>query len=415
MPLRYAATQLWAVVHYLQLCFWPNPLILDYGTMQASFGEIVPSAVIILGLFTAIFFALHKHRPLAFAGIFIFAVLAPSSSIVSITTQSIAEHRMYLPLAAVVLLAVIAVLSTCDAVLSRKRPPLQESLSFFRASVPIMLFVAAAAVLGNATLHRNSDYESELTIWQDTVDKRPKNVRALVYLGATLINQNHENPSEEAISRSLTIFNNAIAIDSTYGLAFANRGLAYYRMKRFDEALKDYDKAISLQSLQGNRSELFNNRGILLGEAGRTGEAIADFNTALGLNPLFASAHSNLGSASANLAREHAAHGDSVDAAAEYAKSIGHYTDAIRCDASLVSAYRGRASVYAKRGMYREAADDCSAIMRINPVDAVAYGDRAICFYQLKRYCEALQDAQECTKMGGTPNPEMVRLLTLTK
>jgi Tetratricopeptide repeat. len=55
------------------------------------------------------------------------------------------------------------------------------------------------------------------------------------------------------------------------------------------------------------------------------------------------------------------------------------------------------------------------AITRINPADAAAYGDRAICYYQLRRYREALQDAQECTKMDGTPNPELVHLLTLTK
>lgn len=414
MSLRYAATQLWAVVHYLQLCFWPDPLIFDYGAAQAPFGEIFPSAIVVILLFSAILYALRRRRPIAFAGIFIAAVLAPSSSFIPITTQTIAEHRMYLPLAAVVLLTTLAVFSAWDAIVSMKRHPGSELPSFLRAVVPMALLGAAALALGNATIKRNEDYESVFTIWQDAVNKRPNNVRAVVYLGNALTNQDRSGASEEALSRSVMIFNNAIAIDSTYALAFANRGLAYYRMRRFDEALPDYNKAIALQSLQGNRAELFNNRGILLGETGHTAEAIADFKAALTLDPMFASAHNNLGSAYANLAKKHASRGDSVDAAAELTAAIRYYSDAIRCDPGLASSYRGRASVYVKMGMYREATDDCSALTRINPADAVAYGDRAICYYWLKLFTEARRDVQECTRRGGTPNPELLRLLNMT-
>ena len=46
------------------------------------------------------------YRPrLGFLGAWFFVILAPSSSVVPVAGQTIAEHRMYLPLAAVIVLA----------------------------------------------------------------------------------------------------------------------------------------------------------------------------------------------------------------------------------------------------------------------------------------------------------------------
>jgi tetratricopeptide (TPR) repeat protein len=405
--LQYAATQLWAIVHYLQLCIRPSPLVLDYGVMSASLSEVELSGIIIVALAVAVLFAWRHHKPLAFAGIFIFAVLAPSSSIVPITTQTVAEHRMYLPLAAVVLLVVLGASYAFDAIAAQIRFMPSSFLPALRGT----LLLVAAIVLGCLTVARNSNYKSERSIWQDTVDKRPQNVRAETYLGACLINQDQGNPSEASLTQSLGIFTRALAIDSTYALAYANRGLAYYRLKRFNEALQDYDKALSAQSNQGNRAEMFNNRGILLGEQGRTDRAIADFNAALTINPSYASAHNNLGSAYANLAKTLMSSGDSADASADYLKAIGCFTDAIKNDPNIIPPHRGRAAACAKLGIFSEAADDCSAIIRLNPADAVAYGDRAICFYQLKKYDAAREDVRMCENKGGLPNGELVRLL----
>jgi len=61
---------------------------------------------ILLGLLFATIYALVRKPMLGFLGAWFFAALAPSSSIVPVITQTVAEHRMYLPLAAVVALAV---------------------------------------------------------------------------------------------------------------------------------------------------------------------------------------------------------------------------------------------------------------------------------------------------------------------
>ena len=43
-----------------------------------------------------------RRHPAAFLGAWFFLILAPSSSVLPIVTEVAAEHRMYLPLAAVI-------------------------------------------------------------------------------------------------------------------------------------------------------------------------------------------------------------------------------------------------------------------------------------------------------------------------
>src|ERR1022692_3445174 len=107
---RYALTQLPAVVHYLWLCFWPHRLIFDYGSaLEIPSFRVVPCALIIAGLAAATAWALARRPAVGFLGASFFAILAPSSSIVPVATETIAEHRMYLPLAAVAVLVVLGI------------------------------------------------------------------------------------------------------------------------------------------------------------------------------------------------------------------------------------------------------------------------------------------------------------------
>ena len=50
-----------------------------------------------------------RQPAIGFVGIWFFLILAPSSSVVPVVGQPMAEHRMYLPLAAVVTLSVMVI------------------------------------------------------------------------------------------------------------------------------------------------------------------------------------------------------------------------------------------------------------------------------------------------------------------
>ncbi|MEO6876250.1 MAG: hypothetical protein ABI222_15655, partial [Opitutaceae bacterium] len=104
----YALTQCHAIILYLRLAFWPSPLVVDYGTtIVQSLGEVWWQALLLIGLVAGTCFALVRRPAVGFAGVWFFALLAPSSSVVPLITQTMAEHRMYLSLAAVIGLVVL--------------------------------------------------------------------------------------------------------------------------------------------------------------------------------------------------------------------------------------------------------------------------------------------------------------------
>ena len=179
----YFGTQFGAIVHYLRLSAWPSPLVLDYGDgLARTAAEIVPYAIVVGLLALATVAALWQWPKAGFLGACFFALLAPTSSIVPVVTQTIAEHRMYLPLAAVVAAAVLGGYAACRGLARRgwlSRPA--AGLLFGCAAA------AAGVTLGTLTFQRNKDYRSGLSIWQDTAAKAPHNARAQCNLGVALM------------------------------------------------------------------------------------------------------------------------------------------------------------------------------------------------------------------------------------
>ena len=109
-PGEYLLNQSAMIVRYLRLAFWPRGLVLDYGEpVHISVGNVVPYLAVVGTLLAATAVALVRKPRIGFLGAWFFLTLAPTSSIVPISTEVGAERRMYLPLIAIVVLAVMVV------------------------------------------------------------------------------------------------------------------------------------------------------------------------------------------------------------------------------------------------------------------------------------------------------------------
>jgi len=91
---------------------------------------------------------------------------------------------------------------------------------------------------------------------------------------------------------ALTSYEKAIELNSYYAEAYSNRGVTLKELKRFDEALISCDKAIELRS---DYAEAYSNRGIVLQALNRLGDSLISFDRALQLNPDSEAAHTNRG------------------------------------------------------------------------------------------------------------------------
>jgi tetratricopeptide (TPR) repeat protein len=172
-PWAYALTQPAALLHYLRLAAWPRPLVFDYGAEWVAHpADTLPAALAVVALVAAAALAFFRApRPLGFAGACFFLILAPTSLTPGIR-QTLAEHRMYLPLAAV-LSAGAAGLSALAGAGWRRRAVLA-------------LFTICSASCLVLTIGRNRDYATKVALYRDTLDKRPGNIFAWYNLAGAL-------------------------------------------------------------------------------------------------------------------------------------------------------------------------------------------------------------------------------------
>ncbi len=228
-PLDYALTQPGVILRYLRLCVWPQGQCLDYGwPLARSLWEIVPSAIVVAGLLAATLWATRRHRGWSFLGGAFFLILAPTSSVVPIRDPAV-EHRMYLPLAAVVTLAVLVAYEVfCGGLRAgrsrrrscRQTPCLPSAVKSSRCSAgrnaAVVLMVAAmVSALGYTTYLRNRVYQSDLTLWRDVVEKAPANARGHNNYGTFLCRAGRQQ-------EGIACFKRAIEIDPSYGAAHHN-------------------------------------------------------------------------------------------------------------------------------------------------------------------------------------------------
>jgi protein O-mannosyl-transferase len=236
---QYALTELGVICRYLQLSLWPAGLRLDYAWPKATqASQIVPPAIVVAVLLAAIVWAMLKgRRPVAFLGMWFFVILSPTSSIVPIN-DPIFEHRMYLPLMAVVVLVVVGGYSVALA-LWQKRASWPDARRHFHIAAGALAIVVAG-VLTIATHQRNGVYHSERSIWEDVVAKQPTNARALTNLGYAL---DAAGQSDDAIR----LYQEALKYRQDYSDTYNNLGAAVASQGKIDQAIGYYRKAIEVR------------------------------------------------------------------------------------------------------------------------------------------------------------------------
>ncbi len=137
------------ILHYLRLAELPVGQCFDYALPVAR--EVAAIA--------GVWFAPQA----SFLAGCCFLVLAPTSSIVPLRDPCV-EHRMYLPLAALVVGAVVSAYYG----LLRNQPATRMT------NAGRVLF-GLCLLLGLLMYLRNRDYTSDVTLWADTLNKAPHN------------------------------------------------------------------------------------------------------------------------------------------------------------------------------------------------------------------------------------------------
>lgn len=219
----YAALQTGVLLHYLRLALWPHPLIFDYGDAPPT-DLLAPqwiSVPLALGLVSLALVATWRWPRIGTPALAFLLLLAPTTSFIPIAGETVAEHRMYLPLAGTVLAA---------AALARAVPAAP------RAIVTGVVLAALAAT----TVARNRAYESDQILWEDTVAKRPTNGRAHGTLAVLHGAAGRFEQSERHARR-------ALELNPQDDFAHANLAAALLAQGRDEPGLMELQRAIALR------------------------------------------------------------------------------------------------------------------------------------------------------------------------
>lgn len=217
----YLATQAWALVRYASLAVWPEPLVFDYGTVTWHWSEVWPQAALVVGGLAWTLRALVKRPAVGFLGATFFLLLAPSSSVAPVVTQTVGEHRMYLPLA-VVLAGGLALLGGVAPRAGR------------------WVVVALVPVLAVGTWQRNVAYGDAEGLWRSSANALPVNPRAHYTLGNLA---QARGDSAAALGR----YREAVRLRPDYAQAHDALGTLLRAGGRLDEALTHAREAVRLQ------------------------------------------------------------------------------------------------------------------------------------------------------------------------
>jgi len=388
---EYLYSQGWAIPRYLRLMVWPNDLVIDYGVrpLHEAWAAL---GLVALGVCVAAVLVAWRRADrwgwCAFLGSWFFLILAPSSSVVPITTEIAAERRVYLPLLAVVMLTAIG----GDALWTRLRRATPRAE---RPGHPVaVLMAAASAFLLVATFERGRTYRDPEALWGDAVAKVPENPRALEALGVLMANE-----SPPRLSDADSLFARAGALDSSSVSPLYERALVALAEHRGADARAMLEQVVRRQPDYPNAAGVL---GQLVDQSGRPDLAVPLLRQAVAAQPSAQLDH-ELGVAYLGLGRTDDA--------------LGALRTAVALDSSPPSELSFLGSVLAESGHPAEAIAALERALAMEPQNLRHAARLAVAYAAAGRSADARQMANAVVeRSAGNPSvlPLAARALMMT-
>ncbi len=411
-PWTYLLNQTVMITHYLRLAFWPQGLVLDYGLPQAmTLGGVMPAALVVTALLLLTIIGLVFRPFLGFLGAWFFITLGPTSSVIPISTEVGAERRMYLPLAAIVVLAVMLGRLLLNRVTAFVAPtgrlaniPVKPVLSGLVVSV-------VCALLATGTILRNREYESALSMARTIVERRPHG-RAHYMLGTELISLGGSHDEAMDQLRDAT---------RDYPGARYALGTELVATGRPDEGIAQLQEFIRLLPSHLNVIPAREMIGRVLMSQGKFDAAAEEFRLLLKTAPSFADAHGYLGDVllaqkrfqdailhyqeflkrRPTSARAHANLGLALAESGRLDEAIAAFQRAVEVDPQYVDAHRHLANAFLARRDSGRAAAHARRALEIKPDDAVAHNLLGLTLASERRFDEAITEFRQALQING--------------
>jgi tetratricopeptide (TPR) repeat protein len=334
----YLVMQCSVLVHYLRLAVWPHGLVLDYSDWPRITPVAVwlPKAGLLLLLLATTAWAVRRRLWWGFWCAWFFLLLAPSSSFLPLPTEPAAERRMYLPLLAVIAVALGGGRQLCHVLWDRFGWPDRA-----RVHLQTCVVIGLTVALGITTFQRNAQYRTASSIWADVVAKRPGSARGHVNLGLALLD-------DGKAAESIPHFMDALRLDPNEPIVRCDLGSALVANGAVKEGIARYEEALRLDpNFTPARAVLAD----VLANQSNSPAALEYYQESLSINPDNEEAQFHLAQLLARMGRPEDA--------------VTHYTEALRLNPNQPEMHSALAEVLERLGRHQEAQEQLTEARRL--------------------------------------------------
>jgi len=297
-----------AYIAYIGKLFWPTGLAAIYPYNRHPSATLALLSLTALVIVSATAILIRRRKPYVLTSWFWFLItLAPVIGIVQVGSQSMADRYTYIPLIG---LFIILAWGGRDTLNWLRVPSFAQALA---ASIALVLCAGLT--------------HAQLRYWHD----------------------------------SIALFQDALNVTGTNGVAEANLGYAFAEQGEHDKAIVHY-KAV-LKSYPEATATVWNNYGNSLATTGKLEEAINAFQKALKLDPSMGDAHENLALALARNGR--------------LPESLIHFGDAARLEPENAKIHNIYAVMLGAAGRTDEATREFQIALRLAPDSAATHANFA--------------------------------------
>jgi tetratricopeptide (TPR) repeat protein len=346
----------YAILQYIYKFLIPINLSVIYPYPQdKTLSLMIGYAIVLLFVFGCYKLYKSKHKLVLYGLLFFVTNLILVLQFIPFGEVLTADRYMYLPIVGLSLIAVNFL------------PSNQTYLKV--SSVSIIL------VLGTITFMRASVWKNSISLYTDIIKKYPHSFVALNSLGAEhMLNKNYD--------MSLRYLNAAINENTNYYKGYYNRGLLFAQTDRMKDALKDFDKAITLKQY----SKAYVARANVFYTLKDFPKAIADAEIVLKTEP---------GNAKANYVLANC-----YDDLNQLNKAINYYNKTIASSSENPLFYLRRAIVYGKMQQFQACIQDLDMSTAIDPNYAEAYYWKGVVKVNMKQ--NPCADLRKAVDLGFT-------------
>jgi len=322
--------------------------------------KVYIAPIIVLALIVPVVYSFRKTKMIVFGTLFFFVNIALVLQLLPVGAAIIAERYSYIPY-----IGLFMMIAYGYSWISENKIANIKKIKPFIAIILCMWILC----LGILSFNRINVWKRGDYLFEDILLNYKNQPFVYNNLGFICFNELKEN------DRALYNYNQCLAIDPDFQMAYGNRAILYFNTQKYPEALKDFDKALKYNP---TNTDAMIGRANTLSSLNQYEKAIPDYDSYISIKPENPSAWHWRGIAKYNCKK--------------YDDAITNFNKALELQPNGYESYYWRGLSLYSKGLNIEAISDLSKAINIESSKSEIYAWRGLMYYSLKNYNAAIAD-----------------------